>query len=202
MKPHRRFSSLVLAGMCLLLTSCIDSKDPLSSPEKAKTDAELAGIWRTDSQEGCIDYYFLATAGDKLPPGVMRIVTVAYDKKGALARPGEMLAFSTELGKNRYLNIAFIEDKDLDQFQAAGWKPELVKGYLIVKYQVQGDTLIVWEMDPQAKRHVIADEKLKGTIDKNAVFFTDTPEKLAALLADPNDGDLFTKTPTQYQRVK
>jgi hypothetical protein len=57
-------------------------------------------------------------------------------------------------------------------------------------------------MDPQAKRRMIEAEKLKGTIDKNAVFFTDTPKNLVALLADPKNADLFTKTPTKYKRVK
>lgn len=202
MKSRQLTWGIALSGVCVLLASCIDSKDPLCKPEEAKQDTALAGVWRTDLEDGSVDYYHLAPAGDKLPSGVMRVVTVAYNKKGSLSRPGEMLAFSTEIGKNHYLNIAFIEDKNLDQFDSAGWKPELVNGYLIVKYQVQDDTLIVWAMDPKMKRQAIADEKLKGTIDKNAVFFTDTPKNLAAFLADPQNDDFFTKTPTEYKRMK
>ena len=201
MKYHQRTWSVALSGVCLLLTSCIDSKDPLCKPDEAKQDTALVGVWRTDLEDGGVDYYHLAPAGDN-PSGVMRVVTVAYGKKGSLSRPGEMLAFSSDIGKDRYLNIAFIEDKDLDQFESAGWKPELVKGYLIIKYEVQGDTLTVWGMDPKVKRQTIADEKLKGTIDKNAVFFTDTAKNLAAFLADPQNSDLFTGTRAEYKRVK
>jgi hypothetical protein len=193
---------MTLAGVCLLFSSCIDSKTPLCSPEEAKIDAKLIGAWQATSEDGSLDYYHVGPAGDKLPPGVIRIVTVNYEKEGKLSRPGEMLAFSITIEKNQYLNVAFIDDKDLGQFEMVGWKPDLVKGYLIVKYLADGDTLTIWDMDPQAKRRMIEAEKLKGTIDKNAVFFTDTPKNLVALLADPKNADLFTKTPTKYKRVK
>jgi hypothetical protein len=202
MKGQRYLSAMALIGVCLSLCSCIDSKEPLCGPEDAKMDEELIGAWRAVSEDGASDYYFVGTAGDKLPPGVMRVVTVDYDKSGKLSRPGEMLAFSVTVGNHRYLNIAFIDDKDLDQFEMAGWKPELVKGFLIVQYQVENDTLVVREMDPQAKRRLIESKKLKGTIDKNAIFFTDSAKNLADLLADPNNADLFSKTPTKYEHIK
>jgi hypothetical protein len=202
MKLHRLPYATAFAGICLLLCSCIDSKEPLCKPEEAKMDSELIGAWRSSVEDGGDDYYHVGAAGDKLPNGVMRIVTVDYDKEQKLSRPGEMLGFPIAIGKKRYLNIAFIDDKDLGQFEMTGWKPELVKGYLIVQYRVEGDTLTVWEMDSLVKRRMIEAKKLKGTIDKNAIFFTDTPENLAAVLADPKNTDLFTKTPTKYQRVK
>ncbi len=206
MKSHRLVCLFVLAAACLLLASCIDSKHPLSDPEKAKADAELAGVWRVkpDSGDvsGNVEYYHVGKAGDKLPAGVMRVVTVGYAKDGTLPRPGELLAFSTSVGENRYLNIAFIDGKDIDQFAMAGWKPTLVQGYIVAKYQVQGDVLTLWGLDPDAKRRVIEAGKIKGTIEKNSVFFTDTSENIAALLSDPKNANLFAKEPTKYERVK
>ena len=132
----------------------------------------------------------------------MRVVTVGYAKDGTLSRPGELLAFSTSVGENRYLNIVFIDGKDIDQFATAGWKPTLIQGYIVAKYQVQGDVLTLWGLDPDAKRKVVEAGKIKGTIEKNSVFFTDTSENIAALLSDPKNADLIAKEPTKYERVK
>ena len=71
MKPRRLFTSIALAGICWLLTSCIDTKEPLSSPEQAKVDKELIGAWRAKFKDGTIDYYHIAPAGGKLPPRLL-----------------------------------------------------------------------------------------------------------------------------------
>ena len=202
MKKCQLIRSLVLVGTCLLLASCIDSKTPLTSPEQAKIDPKLAGLWRAEMEDGRVEYYHAAPADNKLPAGVLRLVSVSYNKTGSLSRPGELLAFSSSVNGNKYLNVALIDGKDLDQFANAGWKPELVKGYIVAKYQVQGDTLTLWGMDRDAKRRAIKAGKIKGTVDENNVFFTDTPEHLAAMLAGPENAHLFDKEPIRYERVK
>lgn len=201
MKSRRFIRSVAMALVCLLLSSCEDSKNPLSDPEKAAPDAEFVGVWRS-ANDGSADYYHVAAAGGKLPAGVLRMISVSHAKNGVLARPGEMLAFSTILGEDRYLNVASIDDKELDQFEKAGWKPELVKGYFIIKYQVQGDTLKLWTMERDARRKAIESGKIKGTIDKKTVLFTDTTENLAALLASPDGISLFDKEASTCERVK
>ena len=95
-----------------------------------------------------------------------------------------------------------IDEKNLDQFEKKGWQAGLVEGYWLLKYRVQGDSLSVWEMDPDVKRRLIEAGKIKGTVDKNPAFFTDTTEKLTALLASPEGAELFKKEPVRYQRVK
>jgi hypothetical protein len=188
--------------VCLLLSSCIDSKSPLCNPDDAKIDAALIGAWQARLGDGSLDCYHVGIAGDKLPSGIFRFVTVDRDKNGKLSRPGEMLGFSTMIGKDRYLNVAFIDDKDLGQFETTGWKPELVKGFVILKYHIDGDTLTVWKMDPQAKQRLIESEKAKGSINKNVIFLTDATDNVVSLLTDPKNADLFTKTPAKFQRVK
>ena len=202
MKANRHFFAMALAVVCLLLTSCIDSKNPLCTPEEAQKAPGLMGVWRSESKEGNVTYYHVGPAGGKLPDSVMRIVTIEHGKDGTLLPPGQMLAFSSGVGAKRYLNIAFIDDKDLEQFEQAGWKPDLVKGYLLIQYDVTGDALTIREMDSHAKRRVIETKRLQGTIDKNAIFFTDAPQKIADLLAQPEGQELFTQKPTRYDRVK
>ena len=192
----------MLAAACLPLVSCIDSKGPLSSPEKAKADLELAGVWRAKRNDGSVQYYHVARTGDKLPAGILRAVSTVHAVNGTLWRPDEMLLFSSDIGNDRYLNIAAVNKTALDQLEKSGWDDKLVQGYFIGKYQVQGDALTIWSIDREAKRRAIQSGKIKGTVEKNDVFFTDTPENVAALLAAPANADLFNKEPIRYERVK
>lgn len=201
MKAKRRIAAAALAVLCLSLTSCIDSMSPLCSPELAKIDPAIVGIWQIKAENGDSQYYHIARADGKLPEGVLRIVLVSYNKNGSVSRPGEMLGFCTTIRENHYLNVALIDDKDVDQFDKPGWKPSLVKGYILVKYKIENDSLTLWNMDQEAKRRAIDDGKIKGTITKNAVYFTDTTENVAKLLTGKKVGDYFTKKPAKGVRI-
>ncbi len=202
MKPRRLLLAIGLAGVCLLLSSCIDTKNPLSDPEKAKADPQLAGVWRRTDAMGDMQYRHVGQAGGQLPPGIMRIVFADHDKDGHLGRPHVMLAFPTTIAENHYLNILTINDENLEQLQNNGWQAGLADGYCLLKYRVEGDSLLLWQIDQDVKRRFIEAGKIKGTIDKKSVFFTDTTAKLNSLLASPEGAGLFKKEPVRYQRVK
>ena len=197
-----RFTTFLLAVAGLLCASCVDSKNPLCDPLKAKTDAQLAGAWRAKMDDGGIEYYHVGPVRGNLPAGMMRAVSIVHKDDGTVARPGELLLFPTTIGKNHFLNVLAVEDKDLEQLDNSGWKPNLVKGFFIVKYQIQGDTLTVWGIDADAKGKAIEAGKIKGTVEKNTKMFTDTSEKLAAFLSAPENTKLFTEKPVRYERVK
>lgn len=201
MKAKRRIAAAALAMLCLSLTSCIDSQNPLCSPDLAKIDPAIVGIWQIKSDSGELQYYHIARADGKLPAGILRIVLVSHGKNGSVSRPGEMLAFCTTIRENHYLNVALIDDKDIEQFDKPGWKPSLIKGYILVKYQVGGDSVTFWNMDQEAKRRAIDDGKVKGTVTKNAVYFTDTTENVVKLLTGAKAGVYFTKKPVKGVRI-
>ena len=205
MKRRQLVRSTVLIGLGLLLISCGESKNPLSDPLKAKPDERLAGIWRGTEDPNGTEYIHVGRAGGKLPSGILRSVSAAHNKDGTVGRPSEMLVFSTIIGENHYLNVILPKNENVDLAQLeSGWKPDRVKGYCLVKYQVQGDSLNVWIMDPDAERHAIEAGKIKGNIDKNSVSLTDTSENLVALLNGPDGAKLFpaSKPTMHYQRVK
>jgi hypothetical protein len=204
MKPRRFAFCVALAGACLLLSSCGGSKNPLSDPMKAKPDAQLAGIWRMKDSSG-VQYVHVGRAGGKLPPGIMHTVSIAHNQDGTLGRPSEGLVFCTSIGENRYLNVVATEDdqRDIPKLVEAGWKPNLVRGYCLVKYAVKGDSLSVWIMDQVAQRRLVQSGKIKGTVGTDSASFTDTTENLVAMLAAPENANLFEKEPTiRYERVK
>jgi hypothetical protein len=204
MKPRQFVRIVAFTGTCLLLSSCGGSKNPLSDPMKAKPDAQLVGIWRTKDSSG-VEYVHVGRAGGKLPQGIMHSVSVTHNHDGTLGQSGEWLVFSTNIDKNHYLNVVWPKDTDkgIAQLVKEGWKPNLVHGYCLVRYEVQGDALSIWIMDKNAQRRVIQAGKIKGTVDKDSAMFTDTTENLAAMLAAPENADLFKKEPTdRYERVK
>ncbi len=198
---------LVLVGvtLCLFAAGCDDSKNPLSDPKTAKIDQRLAGVWRMRDANNVVYYHVGQTGEDeKLPRGVLRVVEVAHSE-GKVQRPEEYLVFSTTLGGKTYLNATGGGEQRLKLLEEKGWKPEVVDSYFIWKYQVDGDKLLIWMMDDDAKRQAIKAGKIKGVIEKGQdserVLFTDTSEKLARFVTEAGDS-LFEKEPTlRYERI-
>jgi hypothetical protein len=198
MKTCRLFCSLLLVAACLSMASC-DSKNPISSPENAKADPELAGVWMK-KESGNVQYYHIALAGGKLPAGVQRAILVVHQENGDLKKPEEFYQFTSEIGENKYLNIPFITKEGLEQIEQTGLNPHT---YILAKYQIKGDKLTLWPLDPEAKRRAVQSGKIKGDlIDKSNAHFTDTSENIAKFLASPDSADLFAKEPLVYERVK
>lgn len=90
MKAKRILQLLSLATFCLLLTSCFDSKVPLSDASTAKQDDRLIGLWQHRHQNG-VTYYHVGRLGDKAPEGMMRVVTVTQQDNGELQEPHQLI---------------------------------------------------------------------------------------------------------------
>ena len=208
MKAHILLSVVVIAAALLAVTGCDNSTSPLSDPQKAKPDRRLAGVWRElDKKSGSMVYYHIGRAGGKLPDGVMRVIMVGPRNDGVLESPGEWLLFPTTLGGSGYVNLRLLEPRDLRLLEEEGWKPEAAASYIILKYRIDGEKLLLWNMDEAAKRRAIAAGKIKGIAEKKKkyltrVAFTDTTENVARLVAGEGDA-LFSKEPVFHlERVK
>ncbi len=202
----RPCSTLVLwTSAFLLFTGCEDSKNPLSDPLDSKPDARLAGVWRLRGEkEGEVSYYHVGPLGEGLPAGVMCVVAVTHAKDGQLKPPGQLLIFPTTLGSNTYLNLTGGDEQHLKAIKEEGWKS--VESYLLLRYRIEGDHLLVQLMDGDAKKAAIQAKKIKGTLEKRdsgerAVLLTDTTENLARFVAAAGDS-LFSKKPLRLERVR
>jgi len=202
MKAFRLCTALTLSGACLMMASCLDSKNPLTPPDKAKADAGLLGVWRSVDDDGNATYYHVGRAGGKLSEGVLRAISATHLKDGRVPSPGEVFFFSTQIGESQLLNGARVEPNDIEKMDSSGGNPGLVKGYCIVKYKIEHDALLLWTMNLDAKRQTIESDRLKGTVAENSATFTDSPEKIAAFLASPDGAKLFAEKPLRYERVK
>jgi hypothetical protein len=190
---------LLLLAVCLLAAGCDDSKNPLSDPQKSKPDTRLAGVWRERDKNGDVIYYHVGTIGGKLPRSVMGVVQVKHLSGGDIQPPGWLLIFPAAVGDKTYLNMT---DGDQEQIEKKGWKS--VKSYFLLKYKVEGDKLVVWRMDAEAKKQAIKAGKIKGLIEEEdgaRVVFTDSTENVARFVAQAGDGLWDTKEPLRLERV-
>ncbi len=175
----------------LLLVGCEDSKNPLSDPTTSKPDERLLGVWRVGVSQGADVYYHIGHAGKEFPKGVLRVVEVTHSEGDV--DTVEYFAFPTVLGGKTYLNVVD-DEKQVKLMEEKGWKAGVVKSYTFVKYQLDGDTLLVWGIDEAAKEQAIKSGKIKGLTPWNGVAsFTDTTENVGRFIANANDSLWDTK---------
>ena len=200
MKRKRYVPPVCMALLCLLFTSCADSKNPLSDPREAEADPRLAGVWR--AKEAGVTYYHVGRLGKKFPEGMMGVVVVSRSKDGKLEMdPARTLIFPTTSGDSNYLNAAVVDEEKWKSLRESGWKQGIVDGYLILKYQVKGDTLALHTMDGAAKKRAIKAGAIKGRIDEDTATITDTTENLFRFVT-AGDDKLFSEKATPLERVK
>ena len=76
-----------------------------------------------------------------------------------------------------------------------------VRPRLPYRHKFDGDKLVVYEIDGEAKRKAIERGKAKGTLKDNSAKFTDTTENLARFVSEAGDSLWATKTPGHLERV-
>lgn len=179
---HRKFTlsltalaSLQLLGFAMMANADygVESRRPLSDPQKAKIDNRPVGTWRAtlDGKQ----YYLHAGTGN--------IVGKSDWMELVLVHPGEKptfylhhkIGFVSSVGEQGYFNVANLS---VLITQLRGSKPEelaaAVERYDILKYEVNGDTMNVWGADQKVVRAAIEAGKIKG----NGATIDDSPENL------------------------
>ena len=98
--------------------------------------------------------------------------------EGKVEPPNEYLAYPTDLGGKTYLNVV-LDPKQVERLDAKGWQTGVVESYTFVKYQLNGDKLVIWLIDEKAKQQAITSGKIKGVVEKNRpAKFTDATENM------------------------
>ena len=192
---------LFLIGMavCLFASGC-DSKTPLSDPQTSKAEERLAGVWRDRSGGGEV-YYHVGHAGEKFPACMMRVVGIKHSK-GNVEPAGEFLIFPTILGEKNYLNVVISrDDKLVKSLDEKGWKAVEVDNYMFAKYKFDGDKLLLYGMDGEAKKKAIRGGQIKGTVENNSGCFTDSTENVARFVKEAGDS-LWMNKPEHLERIR
>ena len=99
--------------------------------------------------------------------------------------------------------MSFDGDNDVvKRLDEKGWKTAEVDCYTLLKYQFDGDNLVVYPIDEFAKRKAIQGGKVKGVEEfMRADQFTDTTENVARFVTEAGDSLWNTKEPGRFERV-
>lgn len=165
-----RFCLLLVA---LLLSSCgrrVRVASPLSDPDKAKPDEQLCGMWKVvpsdkEPDDSSNAFLCIGKVGRRdVPSGIMMTIMIYMDaEKKIMAMP--MYFFTTSIGDNKYANL--FEEAAFDQARTPTWNKRNIKDFILYKYKVEGDKLIVWwdKIDDDAVIAAVRKGELKGTIE-------------------------------------
>lgn len=173
----------------------VESRHPLSDPQKAQIDNRPVGTWRAtlDGKQ----YYLHAGTGN--------IVGKSDWMELVLVHPGEKpsfylhhkIGFVSVIGGQNYFNVANLS---VLVTQLRSSKPEelaaAVERYDILKYEVNGDSLDIWAADQKVVRAAIAAGKIKG----NGATIEDTMENLSHFIESAPPGLWGNKF--NYTRIK
>jgi hypothetical protein len=136
------------------LAGCkIDSVNPISPFESAQPDTAIYGVWRYKAKDE-LSYIHIGpefSLGDAAKPGNRRTRIVIVDHKANGLTDEAYIAYTSRVGKQRYLNVV----------QAEG---EKTVGYLFVRYTlVDRNTLRFATIDEDALKAAIRAGRIKGT---------------------------------------
>lgn len=168
---------LILA--LVLPLGCVPYSDtPLSAPYAEPVDPAIIGTWYwvEDEETGYLH------VGIDEHSKLLRVAMVDLDRAGNLDI-SEFTGHTSAVDGNHYLNLKWVRPE-----------PDAIPGYMVMKYQVHGDTLGIGLMDRDPVEQAIADGALKGEIIKgdwiSSLHITEGEAKLRAFVAH-NDKALF-----------
>ena len=151
---------LVFTLIALLVSGC-DWDYPLSSPEEGQLDKSLVGFWRlqTENDNAVISF----TPSSKLEKddqkfkdfdlaNLKRVLISTFVDLNFPSKPGDdedtCWAWTVVIDDVQYLNLQYIEEPTAGEEHCN----------VIIKYQVEGDTLHWWKLSETTKERI--DKKL------------------------------------------
>jgi hypothetical protein len=173
---------------CLLFSSCAYSKHPLSSPEEARIDERLLGVWKPRDPDAIGSAYAFCFVGkcseQSAASGTMKSVIVDCNRSGVV-QVETWEFFATKLGSHSYLSAST---------KPLGGPLTADQRYVLFKYILAGDSLTLRFMDPMGAQSAVKDGKLHGALPSGGfdpVSLLSSSEELKAFLLGGGDSVLF-----------
>ena len=183
------FAVFLAAAACLPVTS----KSPLGTTAGYKADPQLAGMWKSASDQSAPWFAFFPQ-----PDGSTKAVMI---EPASQSDKGGWMVFdlrTTTLGSDRYMDASVIEDD--------GKPPAQALDHIPVLYSFGADgSLTLTVMDEDAVKDAISAGKIAGQAEPGQtgdVVLTATPAALDAFLESPGGRALFKKPLVTLSRVK
>jgi hypothetical protein len=195
---------LTLSVVCLtlFLNGCFNqSKLPLSKPENAQQDKSLAGAWHATIDGHDVYLHAIPYPEDRAETKAwMQLVHVAHPKSGSAGKGEDAVLlnmFPTAAAGRKFMNVLFRRPR-----QAEVGLKEVEEYYWFWKYEVSKDgVLTVWELDEEALRLALENEKLKGGYRKAGLVLEDSSENMLAFLLS-DEGEKAFRLYGQFRKVR
>ena len=211
MQPTRN-RIILLSSCCLfvVLAGCPLSKFPLSDPNNNEIDQSLIGTW-VSSETGANGYASKSTMVISIENGLPKGVLQLKERTQTTGRttPGGKLPdtdttsihylIPTVVNEFRYYSEPFFQDSWKPEM---GWKPELIKCYAILKYEVKDNKWIAYGPSTQSETRLGASIKngdLRGSSDD--VFVTEPTDGLRKYVKDNESWFSLKSTRLESNRV-
>lgn len=195
MAPRRLLRLLVPFALLVALTGCfVTSENPVAPPDSAARDAALRGVWLTDSDgEGLVILQILQVEDDE-GTGFEGLY-VGSDKNPEEPEDGwwrlRILAHSVN-------GLSVMSVRVLEQH--SGDDPDDIRGWMIFRYQVSGDSLELRMIEEEPVEEAIKAGKLPGKLDDDP-HVTATWEQWRDFLQKADTAVLFADKPMKFNRV-
>ena len=155
MARYRMFLFPVLLLLMSVAGCKVDSINPITSLESTQPDVALHGVWRYKAK-GELTYVhigpaFSVTGGDAASVANKRTRIIMIDYKPNGITDEAYVAYTSMIGKERYLNVVQVEDG----------KPV---GYILVRYTlIANNTVRFSMMNEEVLKAAIRSGQIKGT---------------------------------------
>jgi hypothetical protein len=207
MSVFRIATTAVVALLLVSLPACVPSDNPLVEPQKCTFDERLVGIWKLVDKES-VTYAIIGRPRDvtNRPDGLMVIHTSTFHPDSEIEHSDKpTYFFSVKAGANHYLQMPHLKGAD----KITEWDAKNIQSFQFIRCEFFNDRVVLYLMNKDAVKQLIADGKLKGTIKKNKgilgpeVRITESTDGLLRLLAKDGAKALFPEeTKITLIRVK
>ncbi len=178
-------------------------KEPLSDPDKAKSDERLFGAWKVDDPDKKLRDYWIVVIGKPdlqgAPAGILKFVSLGSGDNDKL-KIDSACFFITSLGTENYANI--LNHDFMEKNSPETWEKARTKNWFLLKYSLENDRLNVWLANNEALEEAIIQKELKGTIEEKGAFKTKSititdSKDFVRFLTNGGDKKIFTNKSKQ-----
>lgn len=141
----------VLLGVTLLIFGCTFSKEPISNWGAEEIDSNLIGTWILDDNDDS-EFEFIHVGYTH--SDLLTFMLIGFEENGSLKQI-ELEGFNSTVDNSKYLNLRFLsvaETGIIDDYP----------NYIIVKYQLQEDTIGLAILSETSIKRAITEGVLQG----------------------------------------
>lgn len=211
---------LVTAVLLVALAGCSipTFEQPLVSPELSSVPAGAYGLYRAKATDGDGEgFVHVGPAGDKFPPGFLRLVGVNHPTEATTAlEVNQFIGFVEPVGGSYVFHLPLPQGEQGLADQSVVWKEQWnaakVDRYLLVKIGSANGRLSLSMPDPEFVAAEITAGRLAGSVTEKQVGQTSARYKQIVVTADTRalkacfaqhiDGELFGKEFVTLTRVE